>query len=118
MRIELTAVIKYKRGKWSEAERTAMRDHIKGFQEESNLGDAELLEVLMCKGRYDKRSAYPHFWAELCEYNSLLVTLTDSCQGPWPPRQVRCPRCSAHVRPPRPQGCLDTSRRHCTAGVS
>jgi hypothetical protein len=33
----------------------------------NELDDKQLLEVILSKGRFDKRSAYPHFWAELAE---------------------------------------------------
>ena len=33
----------------------------------NNLSDEALLEIILSKGRFDKRSAYPHFWAELAE---------------------------------------------------
>jgi hypothetical protein len=35
--------------------------------QQHSLTDTALLEIILSKGRFDKRSEYPHFWAELAE---------------------------------------------------
>lgn len=72
----------------------------------NSLTDAALLEIILSKGRFDKRSAYPHFWAELGGFKCATATNV-SREGARTSSQVRCHGCAADVRPSRSQGSLD-----------
>ncbi|GMK59658.1 hypothetical protein CspeluHIS016_0802640 [Cutaneotrichosporon spelunceum] len=64
-RLEATGLITIMRGKFLEAEKRAMREHLTTFQAVHKMSDQDLVDLIMSKGRFVERSPYPTFWYEL-----------------------------------------------------
>lgn len=58
-------MLQYKRGRFTETERAALRDHLDTFRRANRLTDDELLEIIMTKGKTAGRVPYPKFYPEL-----------------------------------------------------
>ncbi|KAL7420724.1 RNA polymerase I enhancer binding protein [Cryptotrichosporon argae] len=62
VRLRDAGIIQYKMGKFSLAEKTAIRNHLDDFAKMNRLTDDELVSVVM---HADARSAYPRFWQDI-----------------------------------------------------
>ncbi|EKC98622.1 nucleolus protein [Trichosporon asahii var. asahii CBS 8904] len=64
-RLESFGVFTYKRGKFTDAEKRSLRMYLEDFQEVHQLSDAELVDLLMSKGKNTEKNRYGKFWPEL-----------------------------------------------------
>lgn len=64
-RLESFGVFTYKRGKFTDAEKRSLRMYLEDFQEVHGLSDAELVDLLMSKGKNTEKNRYGKFWPEL-----------------------------------------------------
>lgn len=58
-------MLTYKRGRFTEAERTAMRTHLDTFKRIHNLTEEALVSIAFAKGRTSERGQYEKFFPEL-----------------------------------------------------
>ncbi|BEJ10714.1 hypothetical protein CspHIS471_0101360 [Cutaneotrichosporon sp. HIS471] len=64
-RLEAAGLIAVRRGKFLEAEKRAMREHLTTFQAVHKVPDQDLVDLIMSKGRFVERSPFPTFWFNL-----------------------------------------------------
>ncbi|ORY31841.1 hypothetical protein BCR39DRAFT_525659 [Naematelia encephala] len=64
-RLEAEGILTYKRGKFSQAESMAVKQHLAMFQHVNRISDHELVNLVMAKGRMSERRDFPKFWPEV-----------------------------------------------------
>lgn len=120
LRHQLTTVVSVKRGKFLESEKKAIREHLTTFQDVSckkykadrkthKFTDSALVDLIMSKGHFVERSAWPTFWFDIGELLTWLE-LTSSGRGPRPASQECRGGREADVRPAGSQGLVAPER--------
>ncbi|ORX37090.1 hypothetical protein BD324DRAFT_624745 [Kockovaella imperatae] len=64
-RLEERGIIQYKKGKFSDAEKAAIREYLTTFKQVNRVDQAELVELIHAKGRFSERKEFPKFWPEV-----------------------------------------------------
>ncbi|BEJ16790.1 hypothetical protein CspHIS471_0601910 [Cutaneotrichosporon sp. HIS471] len=65
LRLEKKGIITWKRGKYTESEKAAVRGTLETFKRTHSVSDQEVVDIIFAKGRSSARSKYPGFWADV-----------------------------------------------------